>query len=217
MRRKSLLNIFSIIFLSTLTSLAWADMTVTKRVDRYGFLQGVLLQSKDVSFRVNTYGYLESVTPHDPKHEALIRLDKIIGKEQVLSSAQKLSIKYYPASALNGNGGKIAEANGIRVSYYPCAPATCFSNAHYYGQKFSANNNSLPFVINPRYRGACSSTSGNGGKVRRIGDINFSYYPSSTFSSSGGKLQRVGDTVITYFPQNSFQGKGGQLKNFNAK
>ncbi len=54
MRRKSLLNIFSIIFLSTLTSLAWADMTVTKRVDRYGFLQGVLLQSKDVSFRVNT-------------------------------------------------------------------------------------------------------------------------------------------------------------------
>ncbi len=78
MRRKNLLNIFSVIFLSTLTTLAWADMAVSKRVDRYGFLQKVLLQSKDVSFRVNTYGYLESVTSNDPKQEALIRLGKII-------------------------------------------------------------------------------------------------------------------------------------------
>ena len=62
--------LFSIIFLSTLLTLAWADIAVTKRVDRYGFLQGVLLQSKDLSFRVNTHGYLESVTPNDPKQEA---------------------------------------------------------------------------------------------------------------------------------------------------
>ena len=112
----------------------------------------------------------------------------------------------------DGNGGKVAEVNGVRIVYYPCMTnnKTLTGVTHYPTRGLSGQ---FPVTFNKRFQYACRSLGGNGGKVQRIGDLTFSYYPSTQFDHNAGKLQRVGRYTFSYYGPNSFKGKAGQLKN----
>jgi hypothetical protein len=193
------------------------DATITKIVNNNGFLEGVLITTKDAVIRVNVYGIIEKVTPNNPKVDQENALREALNKPP-MPYPNKLELKYNPVSAMDGNGGKITAINGITVAYYPCTAANqTFNSVQYYGQNMSPSpnsNNASPLTVNPRYRNACPNVSANGGKVQSIGDLTFGYYPDTSTDSDSGKLQRVGNIIISYTPQNSFSNQGGQLQTF---
>lgn len=196
------------------------DAQITKDVDQSGQLQAVVITTKDVIIRVNVYGYIENVVPNNPKIEKLNELNKIAGVAPT-PYPNPVVLQYSPPSSMDGNGGKISSINGIPVAYYTCTAANqTLNGVQYYGQNMSpaANNSATsPLTVNPRYKNACQSVSSNGGKLRSIGDLNFSYYSDTYFANANsGKLQRVGDIVITYYSTGSFQGQGGQLQSFGS-
>ncbi len=179
------------------------DAAINKVVDANGQIQAVLITTPEVIFQVSVYGFLEKVSPNDPKAAAYQRLNQALGDHPIPPPPSKpLEIKYYPPSALDGNAGKISEVNGIQVVYYSCSASNPTLNSIQYGGQTinpAANNGASPLTVNPQYQQACQSLSGNGGKVQRIGEISFSYYPTNPISSNtGGQLRQVGNTTISY-------------------
>lgn len=197
------------------------DATITKVVNSNGFLDAVLITTPDAIIRVNVYGIIEKVSPNNPKITQENALREALNKPPAPYPNQP-TLTYYPLSPMDGNGGKVASINGIVVAYYPCTAANqTLNSVNYYGQNMSPSPNSSdasPLTVNPRYRNACPNISANGGKVERIGDLAFGYYPDTSLvgnnGSNSGKLQRIGSTIITYYPPNGFLGHDGQLQAF---
>jgi len=216
-RPNKLLIISTLIFNLSMIPLignAALKTTITKVVDRNGNLNGVVVKTPQVVFYVTVYGRLANITPNNPTLIRAQRIAQALGTK--VPQGKPLKIKYYPKSQLDGNGGKVVEVNGIRINYY-----TCMANSRILiGTRNNANNpmpsprGNSPIIYNKDFQFACRSLDGNGGKVRSISTINFTYYPNSRVNYNRGKLARVGDYTITYQSPNSFTGKAGQLKSF---
>lgn len=191
-----------------------ADAKITKVVDDNSELRGVIVATPQVVFYVTVYGNLEKITPNNPALIKAQRFARVLGK-RTLQPKVPLTIKYYPTSQFNGNGGKVAQVNGIRINYYACITNNeTLTGVHNYGNTIHNISGNFPVTYNKNFQFMCRSLDGNGGKVRSIGSVNFTYYPYDRMNYNGGKLARVGTYAITYHNPNSFTGKAGQLQSF---
>lgn len=189
------------------------ETQVTKAIDSKGNFRGVVVRTPQVLFYVTVYGNLAKFAPNTPALLEAQHFAQALGKKPVPIKA--LKIEYYPQSQFDGNGGKVAQVNGIRINYYPCMA----NNETLTGVQNDSNtqrglSGSFPVTYNKGFKFACRSLDGNGGKVRSIGSVHFTYYPNDRMSYNGGKLSRAGNYTITYHSPNSFTGQAGELQSF---
>jgi len=179
--------------------------SIDKVTNPQGNVIAVTVTFTDVIFKVSAIGNIISI---EPNAEQLPKEIQEATGAKYGQEPQALDLKFYPAGSAAGLAGKLASVNDIPINYYSCAmPATLPANV-----TFPNRIQTIKYTPSTQQNLPCASHISDGGKIQRIGEISFSYYPvagannqvRSSINSPdlpAGKINRVGSEVITYSTQ----------------
>ena len=133
---RTILLLTVITSLSLLSLCSYAnEVNITKVVDEQGLLTAVTITTPKVVFQVGVNGSLNQIELNNRKLAQMKSFTKLIGR-QLAPQPSGLIIKKYPKSVFDGNGGKVAKVNGIRITYYSCmANNSTLTGVTRYGEK----------------------------------------------------------------------------------